>query len=112
MYKILVPTFVLLFCSSCYSYNESLNQNYVVGKHYKITDTNEKILKTQLLAVNRDSVVISGYKSAFTIAKKDIVKVEIRKFSYEKTIGLPILIVGVLTGLAFYSIDSSNFLSK
>lgn len=112
MYKILIPSLSLLFCCSCYTYNESLNQNYEIGKHYKITNTHNKIVKSQLLAEKGDSVVISGYKSATTIAKKDITKLEIRKFSYEKTIGLPILIGGILTGLGFYSINSSNFLSK
>lgn len=112
MHKIIIPTLTLLFLCNCYSYNESLNQNYEIGKHYKITTADNKIIKAQLLAVKGDSLVISGYKSASTIAKKEIIQLDRQNFSYEKTIGLPLLIVGILTLLGIYSVNNSKFLSK
>lgn len=112
MYKIIIPSLTLLFLCNCYTYNESLNQNYEIGKHYKIITADKKTLKAQLLSEKGDSLVISGYKSALTIAKKDIIQLDRRNFSYEKTIGLPILIVGILTLLGIYSVNNTKFLSK
>ena len=104
----LIPIFAA-FCS-CYSYRNIDNNGFQENKYYKVTTDNKKNMKIKILKIKEDSLIISDDYSAFTISKKNILQTEERKFAWDKTIGLPILIVAVLFGAAVYSLDNAIFL--
>ena len=89
---------LLLFFGSCYSYKQAATPNFEVGKFYKITTQDKKSVKMKIIEVKAESLTVSdGFKTS-SIAISDIETSKTRKFSYGKTIGIPLGVAAVVTG--------------
>ena len=103
---------VCLMFSSCFSYRTiNLSENQLVlNKYYKIKTNAVKKITGKISEVNDSTLVLVDYKKdkanihlykvETKIPLSEIQEIKKRKFSYLKTIGIPIGILGLIVFLA------------
>jgi hypothetical protein len=91
--KIKVYTLCLtLLFTSCYSYRPiQLNSEKIkIGKKYKVKTNNSEKIKGRLMSINDTSFVLKRGKLQKTIKIANVKALRKRKFSYLKTIAIPV----------------------
>ncbi len=94
---------IFLFCfsilfTSCYSYRSvdlSTNKTLTLKKH-KIKTKDGKKIKALVYNANKDSIFLIENEVKTRIALSEIEQIKERKFSYLKTIGFPLIYIGVI----------------
>ena len=93
--------------SSCYSYKTvDLSKNkLILTEKYKIKTATSKKIKGRIAKFNDNTLVLIKNKIKTEILLSEIQSIKKRKFSYLKTIGFPIL----LLGLSIWGYGESSF---
>ena len=105
MRKIIAFISISLLFQSCFSYKAVENNvsQYEVGKHYKIQHDNKT--KKVTIVNKTDSLLVVNHKfQEEAIGINSIERVQKRKFSYLKTLILPLVTFALLIGILATSV--------
>ena len=98
MKPILILLCSCILFSSCYSYkNVDLSKNKILAlKKHKIKTKGDKKIKALVYNINKDSIFLIENEIKTRIALSEIKEIKERKFSYLKTIGFPLVYIGLI----------------
>tara|TARA_R110001583_G_scaffold75790_1_gene208219 strand:- start:3426 stop:3746 length:321 start_codon:yes stop_codon:yes gene_type:complete len=84
--------------SSCYGYkNVDLSKNKIIAlKKHKIKTKGGKKIKAFVYNINKDSIFLIENETKTRIALAEIKQIKERKFSHLKTIGFPLIYIGLI----------------
>lgn len=108
MKKSILLIAILFLFQSCYTYKnfDSSSDRMIVGKTYKIQRNNKKKFeKITVKSFSDSSIVVMERFEEKKIPLSEITKVRSRKFSIIKTVGYPVAVVAVITGIFVLTYD-------
>lgn len=92
---------------SCYSYKTVNNEKHdlELNQNYKVVTTNEITLKGKLISISNDTLTLTKKRKNTSVTFLNVKSIKKRKFSYLKTIGLPITIITISFAIVLESVS-------